>query len=127
MSAIKGTVNRVELIGWLGDTPKEKRTSHDVAIANFSVATKRPGMKQEDGSWLYETEWVDVEAFDHLAETIISNLKKGSRVRVTGTLRSQTWEDRNGTKHRTTVVRAEEIMFLDARSSVDEGNMMDAN
>lgn len=120
MNPIKGTVNYVELIGWLGDDPEERQTGSGIAICTFSVSTKRLGGRQEDGSRLYETEWIDVETWDKLAEQVAANLRKGSRVRVTGSLRTNTWEDRNGSKHKSTVVRAEDVMFLDPRNSVDE-------
>lgn len=127
MNPIKGTVNYVELIGWLGSDPQDRLGPSGVAICSFSVATKRPGKRQEDGSWTYETEWVDVEAFDRLAETVAANLSKGSRVRVTGSLRTHTWEDSKGTKRKSTVVRAEDVLFLDTRNTVDDASVAEAS
>lgn len=126
MNPVKGTVNYVELIGWLGNDPQERETSSGITVATFTVGTKRPSGRHEDGSWLYETEWTDVEAFDKVAETVSMNLKKGSRVRVTGSLRSNTWEDRNGLKHKTTTVRADDVLFLDGRNTVDDAAVADA-
>lgn len=122
MKPIKGTVNYVELIGWLGNDPEERYTPSGVAIAEFSVATRRVGGRNEDGSWNYDTDWIDVVAWDQLAETVIANLHKGSRVRVTGSLRVDNWEDREGNKRKRINVRAEDIIFLDARSTADEAN-----
>ncbi len=123
MQSVKGTVNYVEVIGWLGNDPDERVTPGGVPISLFSLGTKRPSAKQEDGTWLYDTEWIDVEAFDKLADTANMSLKKGSRVRVTGSLRSHTWEDKNGQKHKSTVVRAEDVMFLDARQTTDDASV----
>lgn len=122
MKPIKGTVNYVELIGWLGSDPEQRYTPSGVAIAEFSVATKRVGSRNEDGSWSYETDWLDVVAWDQLAETVVTSLRKGSRVRVTGSLRVDNWEDREGNKRKRINVRAEDIIFLDARTSPDESN-----
>lgn len=120
MKPVRGTVNYVELIGWLGNEPEQRYTPSGVAIAEFSVATKRLGNRNEDGSWSYDTDWLDVVAWDQLAETVVANLRKGSRVRVTGSLRTDSWEDRDGNKRKRIMVRADDIMFLDARSNVDE-------
>ncbi|MBA3947383.1 MAG: single-stranded DNA-binding protein [Herpetosiphonaceae bacterium] len=127
MNPIKGTVNSVELIGWLRDEPEERFATNGMAIASFSVATKRRTIQQEDGTWMYETEWTDVEAHDKLAETVTMNLKKGSRVRVSGSLLTNTWQDRNGLKHKTTVVRVEDVMFLDIKMSMDDAVMAEAS
>lgn len=124
MKPIKGTVNYVELIGWLGNEPEQRYTPSGVAIAEFSVATKRVGGRNEDGSWSYETDWIDVVAWDQLAETVATSLRKGSRVRVTGSLRVDSWEDREGNKRKRVNVRAEDIIFLDARTSPDESSAL---
>ncbi len=127
MRSIKGTVNYVELIGWLGNDPEQRYTPSGIAIANFSLGTKRPGSRQEDGSWLYETDWIDVEAFDKLAEIVSANLQKGSRVRVTGNLRTDSWQDRDGSPRKRIYVRAEDILFLDARGTADDATMAEAS
>ncbi len=119
MKPTKGTVNYVELIGWLGADPEERFTPSGIAIANFSIATKRYGTRQEDGSWLYETDWIDVEAIDKLAETVTANLQRGSRVRVTGSLRTDAWQDREGNPRKRLFVRADDVHFLDTRAALD--------
>ena len=124
MKPIKGTVNYVELIGWLGADPEERYTPSGVAIAEFSVATKRLGSRNEDGSWNYETDWIDVVAWDQLAETVTTNLHKGSRVRVSGSLRTDTWEDREGNKRKRINVRADDIIFLESRTSLDDASLL---
>jgi single-strand DNA-binding protein len=63
MKPVRGTVNYVELIGWLGNDPEERYTPSGVAIAEFSVAAKRLGSRNEDGSWNYDTDWIDVVAY----------------------------------------------------------------
>src|SRR3712207_1807362 len=108
MKPIKGTVNYVELIGWLGNDPEERFTPSGIAIANFRLGTKRLGARQEDGSWHYETDWIDVEAFDKLAEVVAANLQKGSRVRITGSLRTDSWQDRDGNPRKRLFVRADD-------------------
>jgi single-strand DNA-binding protein len=126
MRPIKGTVNSVEIIGWLGNDPEQRFTPSGIAVTNFSVGTKRFGARQEDGSWLYETDWIDVEAVDKLAEIVVANLQKGSRVRIMGSLRTDSWQDRDGNPRKRIFVRADDVLFLDARSTMDEASLADA-
>lgn len=120
MKQIKGTVNHVELIGWLADSPEQRYTPSGVALVEFKVGVKRLGSRNDDGSWSYDTDWIDVVAWDQLAETVATSLHKGSRVRVAGSLRADTWEDRDGNRRKRIQVRAEDILFLDARSTADD-------
>ncbi len=65
---------------------------------------------------MFETDWTTIEAWDKLAEQCGRYLRKGSRVRVVGSLHTRSWEDReSGQKRFKTVVRAEDVLFLDAR------------
>lgn len=127
MRPIKGTVNYVELIGWLGADPEQRFLSSGISITNFNLATKRVGPRQEDGSWTYETDWIDVEAIDKLADTVAANLQKGSRVRVTGALRTDTWQDRDGNPRKRVFVRADDVLFLDTRQTMDDASVDEAS
>ena len=123
MRPIKGTVNSVELIGWLGADPEQRYLPSGISIATFNLATKRVGARQEDGSWTYETDWLDVEAVDKLADTVSANLQKGSRVRVTGAIRTDTWQDRDGNPRKRVYVRADDILFLETRQTMDDASV----
>jgi single-strand DNA-binding protein len=116
MTQIKGTVNTVELIGWIGADPEQRFIPSGVAVCTFRIATNRFSGRNEAGEWLVEAEWTTVEAWEHLAEQCARFLHKGSRVRVIGSLQTQSWEDReSGQKRFKTVVRAEDVLFLNAR------------
>ena len=116
MEQIKGTVNRVELVGWVGAEPEQRFIPSGIAVCNFRVATNRPAGRNEAGERLVEAEWTTIEAWEKLAEQCGRFIHKGSRVRVTGSLQTQSWEDREtGQKRYKTLVRAEEVLFLDAR------------
>lgn len=117
MEQIKGTLNRIELIGWLGAEPEQRFTPAGVAVCNFRVATKRWIGRGENGERQVSTDWTPVEAWERLAERCGQSLRKGSRVRVIGSLHTQSWDDREtGQKRFKTVVRADDIMFLDTRA-----------
>lgn len=116
MEQIKGTLNRVELIGWVGAEPEQRFTSTGTAVCSFRVATKRFAGRNEAGERTVETDWTTVENWDKLAEQCGRYLHKGSRVRVIGSLHTRSWEDReSGQKRFKTVVKADEVLFLDAR------------
>jgi len=116
MENIKGTVNRVELVGWIGAEPEQRFIPSGAAVISFRVATKRWAGRSDDGSLTVDTDWTAVEAWEKLADQCGRFLHKGSRVRVVGSLHTQSWEDReSGQKRYKTLVRAEEVLFLDTR------------
>jgi len=116
MESIKGTVNRVELVGWIGAEPEQRFIPSGAAVISFRVATKRWIGRSDDGSRTVDTDWTTVEAWEKLADQCGRFLHKGSRVRVVGSLHTQSWDDReSGQKRYKTLVRAEEVLFLDTR------------
>jgi single-strand DNA-binding protein len=116
VTQVKGTVNRVELLGWLGADPELRFIPSGTAVCRLRIATKHRAGQDESGKRLYETDWVNIEVWDRQAEQCNSYLHKGSRVRITGSLRSDTWQDRESGQMRSRVfVRADDVMFLDAR------------
>ncbi len=116
MPVVRGTLNRVEFIGWLGDAPEQRVFASGSTVCNFTIATKRMGARNENGERQIETDWTPIEVWEKLADLCTSSLHKGSRVRVSGSLRTQSWEDRDsGQRRYKTFVRADEVMFLDAR------------
>ena len=118
MENIKGTVNRVELVGWVGADPEQRFIPSGAAVISFRVATKRWAGRTDDGSRTVDTDWTAVEAWEKLADQCGRFLHKGSRVRVVGSLHTQSWEDReSGQKRYKTLVRAEEVLFLDPRQA----------
>ncbi|HEX9372021.1 MAG TPA: single-stranded DNA-binding protein [Roseiflexaceae bacterium] len=121
MEHIKGTLNRVELIGWVGAEPEQRFLPSGTAVCNFNIATKRWAGRGDDGTRTVETDWTPIEAWEKLAETCGRYLHKGRRIRITGSLHTRSWEDREtGQKRSKTVVRAEEILFLDARPEQED-------
>lgn len=119
MGQVKGTVNTVELLGWLGGDPELRLIPTGAAVCRFSIATRRYGALDQAGRREIETDWTNVEAWDKLAELCNSYLHKGSRVWIAGALRTETWTDKATNSPRSrTFVRAEQVLFLDARPGV---------
>jgi len=111
-------LNKVMLIGRLGQDPELKYTQSGIAVVNFSLAT---GMKWKDqeGNYQEKTEWHNITAWRGLAETCANYLKKGSRIYVEGRLETDTWEDENKKKHYKTKVLIDDMIMLDSKGSGD--------
>lgn len=105
------SVNKVILIGNLGQDPEVRFTQSGAAIANLRIATTETWNDREKGKQEH-TEWHTVVAFDKLAELCKQYLTKGRQIYVEGSLRTRSWEGKDGQKRYTTEVRAQQILFL---------------
>lgn len=110
-------LNKVILIGRLGQEPKLTVTDNKLAICNFSLATSESWTK--DGERQERTEWHRIVIFGKTAENAAKYLEKGSKVYVEGKIQSRKWE-KDGTEHTSTEVVATNITFLDSKKSQDQ-------
>ncbi|MDX5933785.1 single-stranded DNA-binding protein [Acidithiobacillus thiooxidans] len=104
-------LNRVELIGHIGQTPEIRYTQDKKAIANLSVATSE-SYKDKDGNKQENTEWHRVVAFGKLAEIIGEYCGKGQLIYVAGKIRTRKWTDKEGQERYTTEIVANEMKML---------------
>src|SRR5215208_4849050 len=105
------SVNKVILVGHLGKDPEVRFTNSGSAVANFSVATSeqwndRDGKKQE------RTEWHNIVVWGKQAESCGQYLAKGRQVYVEGSIRSRSYDDKNGVKRYVSEIFAQRIQFL---------------
>ena len=112
-------LNKVTLIGRLGQDPEIRYTQSGSAVANATIATNdywtdKQGEKQE------RTEWHSLVLWGRLADLAQSYLKKGSQVYVEGRLQTRDWEDQQGQKHYKTEDVVTTMQFLDSRISDSE-------
>ncbi len=115
-------VNKVILIGNLGQDPELRYTGNGTAVCNLRIATNE-SYKDQEGQLVEKTEWHSVVAWSRLAEICGEYLKKGSRVYFEGSLQTRSWEDRDGNTRYTTEIKAREMMMLDSRGGdIDNGN-----
>ena len=112
-------LNKVTLIGNLGDDPIERRTDSNLAIVTLSVATNEAWFNSETQERNDRTEWHRVVFFGRTAERVAQYLRKGSKVYVEGRLQTRKWTDQNQVDRYTTEVVGREIIFLDSRTSRD--------
>lgn len=113
-------VNKVMLIGNLGQDPEMRYTGSGTAVCNMRLATTE-NYKDSNGEWVEKTEWHNVVAWARLAEICNEYLRKGSQVYFEGQLQTRSWEDRDGNTRYTTEVKAREMLMLGSRD--DSGGL----
>ncbi len=107
-------INKVILIGNLGQDPETRYMPSGGAVTNISVATSET-WKDKSGEQQERTEWHRVVFFNRLAEIAGEYLKKGSKVYIEGSLRTRKWQGQDGQDRYTTEIVAKELQFLDNR------------
>lgn len=107
-------INKVILIGNLGQDPEVRHLESGAAVAKMSVATNE-NYRDKAGEWQTQTEWHDVVMWRYLAERAQEQLKKGSQIYVEGKLTHRNWEDKDGNKRRTTEVVANTFRLMGRR------------
>jgi single-strand DNA-binding protein len=108
-------INKVILIGNLGNDPEVRYTPNGSAVATISVATTDSWRDKASGEQQERTEWHRVVFFNRLAEIVGEYLKKGSKIYVEGALRTRKWQDKNNVERYTTEIVANEMQMLDSR------------
>lgn len=107
-------INKVILVGNLGQDPEMKYTASGTAVCNIRLATNE-SYKDASGEWVERTEWHSLVAWSRLAEICNEYLKKGSQAYFEGKLQTRSYEDKSGVKKYTTEINVSEMMLLDSR------------
>lgn len=107
-------INKVILVGNLGNDPETRYLPDGNAVTNISIATSESWKDKNTGQQNERTEWHRVVFFRRLAEIAGEYLKKGSKVYVEGQLRTRQY-DKEGQKHYSTEIVANEMQMLDSR------------
>ena len=97
-------VNKVIIVGTLGNDPEVKYSASGSAIANLSVATSEQWKDKQTGEKKEQTEWHRVVIFGKPAEVAGEYLRKGSQVYIEGQLRTRKWTDQSGQEKFTTEI-----------------------
>jgi single-strand DNA-binding protein len=109
-------INKVILIGNLGQDPEVRSMPSGGAVTNVSVATSETWKDKNSGEQQERTEWHRVVFFNRLGEIAGQYLRKGSKVYVEGSLRTRKWQDQNGQDRYSTEIIASEMQMLDSRT-----------
>ena len=107
-------INKVIIVGNVGQEPEVKQTTNGGTIVNLSIATSE-SWKGKDGNQQERTEWHRVVFFNRLAEIVEQYVKKGSKLYIEGSLRTRKWQTPNNEDRYTTEIVASEMQMLDSR------------
>ena len=105
-------INKVILVGNLGNDPEVRYTGSGTAIATLSVATSESWTDKQSGERQERTEWHRVKMFGKLAEIAGEYLKKGRQVYIEGSLRTDKYTDKSGVEKYSTDIIASEMQML---------------
>ncbi len=119
-----GSINKVILVGNLGQDPRVSNTLNGTKVVSFSLATTDTWRDKASGERKDRTEWHRIVIFSSgLADTAERYLRKGSKVYLEGSLQTREWEDQNGQKRYTTEVVLQNfnsmLVMLDGRGNGD--------
>lgn len=114
-------LNKVMLIGRLGQDPEMRYTPSGRPLTKFQLAANR-SWTTADGEKKSETEWFNIVAWGKLAEICNQYLNKGQLVYVEGRLHTRRWQDDNGGNHSSIEVITQEMIMLDSRPEDDNNS-----
>ncbi|MWN05557.1 single-strand DNA-binding protein [Gilliamella bombicola] len=121
-------INKVILVGNLGQDPEVRYMSNGNAVANFSIATSESWKDKQTGETRDRTEWHRVVVFGKLAEIAGEYIKKGTQVYLEGQLQTRKWQDQSGQDRYTTEVVINPIGgILQILGSRNSGESMDGS
>ena len=105
-------INKVILVGNLGQDPDTKAMPSGMTVCNLRIATSESWKDKQSGEMKEQTEWHSVAMFGRLAEIAGEYLRKGSQVYIEGRLRTRKWQDKSGNDRYTTEIVANEMQML---------------
>jgi single-strand DNA-binding protein len=116
-------INKVILVGNLGQDPEVRYLPSGGAVTNISLATAESWKDKQTGQPQERTEWHRIVFFNRLAEIAGEYLKKGSQVYIEGKLQTRKWQDQSGQDRYTTEIVANEMQMLGGRAGMggDQG------
>ena len=114
-------INKVIIVGNLGNDPETTYMPSGGAVTKISVATSKAWKDKNTGEQKEQTEWHRIVFFNRLAEIAGEFLKKGSKVYVEGSLRTNKWQDKDGNDRYTTEIIGGELQMLDGRGDPTAG------
>ena len=108
-------INKVILIGNLGQDPESRTTPGGTTVTNIRIATSESWRDKQSGEMKEQTEWHTVVLWSRLGEIAAEYLKKGSQVYIEGRLQTRKWQDKTGNDRYTTEIVAGEMQMMGGR------------
>lgn len=107
------SVNKVIILGNLGQDPEVQITQSGKHVAKLSIATSEK-FKKQDGTMQEKTEWHRVILWNKQAELAGKYLRKGRKVYIEGKIQTRSWDDQSGQKRYTTEIVGNQLVFIDS-------------
>ena len=114
-------INKVIIVGNLGQDPEVRFMPNGGAVANFTVATSETWKDKQTGEQKEKTEWHRIVMYQRLAEIAGEYLKKGSKVYLEGRLQTRKWQNQQGQDQYTTEIIVNDMQMLDSRGQGQGG------
>ncbi|NLN33446.1 MAG: single-stranded DNA-binding protein [Flavobacteriaceae bacterium] len=119
---MNGTLNKVILIGNVGDDIKVHQFDENNKIGRLPLATSESYTSRETGERVTQTEWHNLVVRNKLVDIFEKYVKKGDKLYVEGKLKTRKWQDQNGQDRYTTEITVNEFTFLTPKSSSDQAS-----
>ena len=110
------TINKVELLGRVGNDPEMRYTASGIAVTQLRLATDRGRKNGEDA-----TDWHTIVVWDKLGEAVAEYVLKGQRLYVAGRLVQNSWDGDDGQRRYRTEIHAQDVVFLDSSRNGNGG------
>lgn len=104
-------INKVILVGNVGNDPEVRHIDNDTSVANFSLATTE-SYTNKSGEKVSNTEWHRIVAWRGLAKVVENYIKKGAQLYIEGRIQTRNWDDKDGNKRYVTEINADTIKML---------------
>lgn len=108
-------VNKVILVGNIGQDPEIRYMPNGNPVANLTLATSETWKDKQSGEAREQTEWHKIVLFNRLAEIAGEYVKKGSKVYMEGSIKTRKWQDQQGQDRYTTEIVGSEMQMLDRK------------
>ena len=114
------SVNKVILLGRLGQDPELKTMATGTSVCNFSIATSETWKDKNTGQKKEKTDWSNIVVWGKTAELCNQYLSKGRQAFIEGKLQTRQWEDKEGNKRYTTEIKADTVQFIGGQSDSNQ-------
>ncbi|MAR43476.1 MAG: single-stranded DNA-binding protein [Flavobacteriaceae bacterium] len=119
---MSGSLNKVMLIGHLGDDVKIHHFEGGGSIGRFPLATNESYTKKDTGEKVTETEWHNIVVRNKVAEICLKYLSKGDRIYIEGKIKTRKWKSEDGSDRYTTEINVDQFTFLNTKKISESQN-----
>ncbi len=116
---MKYGVNRVTLVGNVGEVPRVTERDGEAFVANFPLATNEY-YRNKEGEEVSKTEWHRIVVWNKAADIVKQYVNKGDALYVEGKISTHSWDDKEGNKHYSTEIVCDNFLFLSTRNNAEE-------